>query len=144
MIATPATKFPGPSPTPSSVSGGPLADLLGLDPNVKDGMVKFSKGREGAMHGVEIGGSMGLGTWAAFTGNDELAVVGGDFIMTGEDVQPVLRALRSAGINIVTLHNHMIGETPTFYFVHFWGKGDPEELAAGLKKALDAQEAGGK
>ena len=47
----------------------------------------------------------------------------GDFIMTAAEVQPVLRALRKAGIHIVALHNHMVGEQPAFYFTHFWGKG---------------------
>jgi Domain of Unknown Function (DUF1259) len=55
----------------------------------------------------------------------------------------VLRALRQAGINIVALHNHMIGEQPAFYFTHFWGKGRAEELAKGLRTALDAQKEAG-
>jgi hypothetical protein len=67
--------------------------------------------------------------------------VDGDFIMTAGEVQPVLRALRKAGINIVALHNHMIGEQPAFYFLHFWGKGPTQELARGVKAALDAQAA---
>lgn len=75
---------------------------------------------------------MGLTTWAAFSGSDELAAVDGDFIMTAEEVQPVLRALRKANIHIVALHT-------AFYFTHFWGKGSTEELAKGLKAALDAQ-----
>ena len=95
------------------------------------------------MHGTAFGGSMGLSTWAAFTGSDDLAVVGGDFAMTAEEVQPVLHALRDAGINIVTLHNHMIGESPAYFFVHFWGKGNPVELARGLKNALETQRSTG-
>ena len=91
--------------------------------------------------GVKVGGSMGLTTWAAFSGSDELAAVDGDFIMTAREVQPVLRALRKANINLVALHNHMIAETPPFYFTHFWGKGPSAELARGLRSALDAQRA---
>jgi hypothetical protein len=83
---------------------------------------------------------MGLTTWAAFSGSDDLAAVDGDFIMTAAEVQPVLRALRKSGINIVALHNHMIGEQPAFYFTHFWGKGKATDLAAGLRMALDVQE----
>ena len=82
---------------------------------------------------------MGLNTWAAFSGSDAYAAVDGDFIMTGDEVQPVLRALRKANIHIVALHNHMIGEQPSFYFLHFWGKGSTQELAQGVKTALDAQ-----
>jgi hypothetical protein len=95
------------------------------------------------MHGVKVGGSMGLTTWAAFSGSDELAAVDGDFIMTAEEVQPALRALRKGSIHIVALHNHMIGERPTFYFTHFWGKGRAEDLAKGVKFALDAQKRSG-
>ncbi|MEI7687570.1 MAG: DUF1259 domain-containing protein, partial [Planctomycetota bacterium] len=83
-------------------------------------------------------------TWAAFTGADERAVVAGDFIMTAGEVQPVLHALRKAGLHVVALHNHMTGEEPAFYFTHFWGKGTPQELAHGLKSALDVQKASAK
>ena len=64
--------------------------------------------------------------------------------MTADEVQPVLRALRKADIHIVALHNHMVGEQPPFYFTHFWAKGSTEDLATGLKAALDAQAAVGK
>jgi hypothetical protein len=73
-----------------------------------------------------------------------LAAVDGDFTMTAGEVQPVLRALRKAGLHVVALHNHMVGETPAFYFTHFWGKGKAEELAHGIKSALDAQAKAGK
>ena len=84
---------------------------------------------------------MGLTTWAAFSGSDELAAVDGDFIMTGDEVQPVLRALRKANVHVVALHNHMTGEQPTYYFTHFWAKGSAAELARGIRSALDAQAA---
>ena len=89
---------------------------------------------------VEVGGSIGgLTTWAAFSGSDELDAVDGDFIMTADEVQPVLRALRKADIHIVALHNHMVGEKPAFYFTHFLAKGPSEKVAKGLRSALDAQ-----
>ena len=83
---------------------------------------------------MKFGGSMGLTTWAAFAGTDDAAVVDGDFAMTADEVQPVLKALRAAGINIVALHGHMIGETPAIFFTHFWGKGKAEDLANGLMR----------
>ena len=86
---------------------------------------------------------MGLTIWAAFSGSDELAAVDGDFIMTTAEVQPVLRPLRKAGIHVVALHNHMVGEQPAFFFTHFWGKGPAAELARGIKSALAAQRAVG-
>jgi hypothetical protein len=116
-----------------------LEKVLGHKADVQQGVVKVTIGREGAMHGVRVAGSMGLTTWAAFSGSDDLAAVDGDFIMTAGEVQPVLRALRKAGIHIVALHNHMVGEQPPFYFTHFWGKGPADRLAEGIRAALDAQ-----
>jgi len=88
-----------------------------------------------------FGEAIGL---AAAAGALPAAAVDGDFIMTAAEVQPVLRALRKAGIHVVALHNHMTGEQPAFYFTHFWGKGKAGELARGLRSALDAQTKAGK
>jgi hypothetical protein len=135
----PATRFAGGVPKAGKVTAEPVEKVLGHKSQTQDGVVKVTIGREGTMHKVKVGGSMGLTTWAAFSGSDELAAVDGDFIMTAEEVQPVLRALRKADIHVVALHNHMIGEQPAFYFTHFWAKGKAEDLARGLKSALDAQ-----
>jgi hypothetical protein len=62
--------------------------------------------------------------------------------MTAGEVQFVLRALRSAGIHVVALHNHMMGENPQLFFLHYWGKGPALELARGVHGALDAQTTG--
>jgi Domain of Unknown Function (DUF1259) len=135
----PATRFPGETPQAGTVSAEPIEKALGQKSETQAGVVKVTIGREGTMHGVKVAGSMGLTTWAAFSGSDKLAAVDGDFIMTASEVQPVLRALRKTGIQIVALHNHMIGEQPALYFTHFWGKGRAEDLAKGVKAALDAQ-----
>ena len=130
------------NPKPASGFGGMTPQdgkILGHKGQTKDGIVKVSIGREGVMHQIKVGEAMGLNTWAAFSGSDDLAAVDGDFIMTGPEVQPVLHALRKSGIHIVALHNHMIGEQPAFYFLHFWGKGSTQELAKGVRAALDAQ-----
>jgi len=126
------------------IEAAPIEKSLGQKAQVQDGVVKVTIGRKGEMHGVGVGGSMGLTTWAAFSGGDELAAVDGDFIMTAEEVQPVLRALRKSGIHVVALHNHMVGERPAFYFTHFWGKGRARTLAEGIRSALDAQRSAGK
>jgi hypothetical protein len=65
--------------------------------------------------------------------------VDGDFIMTGHEVQPVLQAMRRGGMHILALHNHMIGETPPVYFLHYWGSGAAPQLAQALRAALDSQ-----
>jgi hypothetical protein len=139
----PATRFAGDVPKAGAVTAEPIEKVLGQKSESQVGVVKVTIGREGMMHGTKVAGSMGLTTWAAFSGTDELAAVDGDFIMTAAEVQPVLRALRKAGVHVVALHNHMVGEQPAFFFTHFWGKGKAEELAKGLKTALDAQKAAG-
>ncbi|WP_445145441.1 DUF1259 domain-containing protein [Dyella sp. Tek66A03] len=135
----PADGFGGPTPSPGAMNADALATIVGHPAPVTDGVAKVTIGTEGQMHGQKVGASMGLTTWAAFSGSDELAAVDGDFIMRAEDVRPVLMALRHAGIHVVALHNHMIGESPNFYFTHFWGKGKATDLAQGFRAALDAQ-----
>jgi hypothetical protein len=135
----PATRFPGGVPREGKIDAAAIEKLLGHPSQTQQGVVKVTIGREGTMHGVKVGGAMGLTTWAVFSGSDELAAMAGDVIMTAEEVQPVLRALRKAGLHIVALHNHMAGEQPPYYFTHFWGKGSTKELAEGLKAALEAQ-----
>jgi Domain of Unknown Function (DUF1259) len=136
----PATRFAGEVPREGQLDAAAIAKVLGHKGETQQGVVKVTITREGTMHGVKVGGSMGLTTWAAFSGSDDLAAVDGDFIMTANEVQPVLRALRKAGIHVVALHNHMVGEQPAFFFTHFWGKGSAQELARGIKSALDAQQ----
>jgi hypothetical protein len=135
----PAPRFAGEIPKNGKIDAAALDKLLGHKGESQAGVVKYTIGREGKMHGVKIGASMGLTTWAAFSGSDDLAAVAGDFIMAAPEVQPVLRALRKGNIHIVALHNHMIGEEPAFYFTHFWGKGPAHELAASIQGALAAQ-----
>jgi hypothetical protein len=135
----PGNQFGGNLPKDGKINATVVEKMIGHQSESQSNVLKVTIGREGAMHGVKIAGSMGLTTWAAFSGSDELAAVDGDFIMTAEEVQPVLRALRKANIHIVALHNHMVGEQPAFYFTHFWGKGTVADLSSGIKSALDAQ-----
>jgi hypothetical protein len=139
----PATRFAGDVPREGKIDAEAVEKILGHKGETQKGVVKVTIGREGNMHGVKVGGPMGLTTWAAFSGSDDLAAVDGDFIMTGAEVQPVLHALRKGGIHIVALHNHMVGEQPAFYFTHFWGKGPAQELARGVKAAIDVQKDAG-
>ncbi len=139
-LPEPASSFPGEVPVPGRIDAAMIGHITGQETAVKDGgVVKVTIGREAAMHGARFGGSMGLTTWAAFMGSDELAAIDGDLAMTASEVQPVLRALRRAGIHVVALHNHMIGEEPAYFFTHFWGKGLAADLARGFRSALDAQ-----
>ena len=87
--------------------------------------------------GATINARMGLNTWAAFYGNDNDAVVAGDVAMLASEVTPVLKALRANGIDVVAIHHHMTGTNPDVYFLHYWGKGQAQTLATGVKAAVD-------
>ena len=87
--------------------------------------------------GTKINARMGLNTWAAFYGSDADAVVAGDVAMRDEEVTPVLKALRANGIEIVAIHHHMTTTEPTVYFLHYWGRGPAQKLAAGVRAAVD-------
>jgi hypothetical protein len=138
--AQPATTFGDkPPPTPSKVDAAAISSIVGQTAVDAQGVAKITIGRNGTMQGMNVGGSMGLTTWAAFSGGDVLAAMDGDFIMSAAEVQPVLHALRKGGIHVVALHNHMIGEQPNFYFTHFWGTGKAADLARAFRAALDAQ-----
>lgn len=100
---------------------------------------KVTIGRTTQMAGHEAGKAMGVNTWAVFTGSNEQASVDGDFAMLESELQGVLKALRTAGLNITAIHSHMIGETPRIIFLHYWGTGPANDLAKGIKSALDTQ-----
>ena len=87
--------------------------------------------------GAAINARMGLNTWAAFYGSDVDAVVAGDVAMRADEVTPVLKALRSNGIDVVAIHHHMTGTEPTVYFLHYWGRGPAEKLASAFRAAVD-------
>ena len=88
------------------------------------------------MQDVEVGNTMGVNTWGTFAGREDKAVVDGDFAMLEGELQGVLKALRGAGINVVAIHQHMVGESPRILFLHYWCVGKTEERAKGLKAAL--------
>jgi hypothetical protein len=83
-----------------------------------------------------INAGMGLNTWATFVGTNENAAAAGDVAMLANEVQPVLKALRGNGIDVVAIHHHMTGTQPTIHFLHYWGAGPADKLASGFKAAL--------
>ena len=141
-IRHPAAPSPprGPiDPAASTLDPAKIAKILGVSGELKDGVYKVVVGATTAMHGTTVGAAMGVNTWAAFAGSDAMAAVDGDFAMRESEVQGVLKALRAAGISVVAIHNHMIGEDPRIVFLHYQGLGPTEALARGLKTALDSQ-----
>ncbi|WP_437283608.1 DUF1259 domain-containing protein [Sorangium sp. So ce375] len=137
--AQPKDRFGPPIPAKSAIDPAKVEGAFGHKGAVKDGMVKVTIGRA-ATHaecGCEVGKAMGVNTWAAFAGTDDNAVVDGDFAVTEDELQPVLKSLRGSGIHVVAIHNHMVGEQPRILFLHYWGRGPVATLAANVKKAVD-------
>ena len=126
-------------PAKTSLDPRPLEEMLGVKGQMANGVYKVTIGRTTKMHGYDVGNAMGVNTWAAFVGSDDQAVVDGDFAMLESELQPVLKALRGAGINVVAIHQHMTMESPRVMFLHYWGVGSTRALATGLKVALDTQ-----
>jgi hypothetical protein len=127
----------GLSPAQTSLDPKIIEGILGVTGQLSNGVYKLTVGRTTTMGGHELGNAMGVNTWAAFAGSDEQAMVDGDFAVLEGELQPVLKALRGAGINIVAIHHHMTLESPRIVFLHYWGVGPTRDLAGGLKVALD-------
>ena len=125
-----------PLPQKNSISAAPLNQIFEAQGESKDGMLKFTFGRPAKMHGVNIDKDMGVNTWAAFAGSDENAVVDGDFAVTEDELQPVVRSLLKDKIKIVAIHQHMTHEEPRIMFFHYWGRGSAKELANAIKGAF--------
>jgi len=124
----------------NSLDTGQLAETLGYEGSTSRGVYKVTVPRKDigvTAHGQPVTGFMGLSTWAAWQGTPEDAVVAGDFAMTENEVEPVIATLAEHDIEVVSIHNHMVQEAPSVYFLHYWGQGPAEELAQGLRSALD-------
>lgn len=138
--AEPARAFSGkPVPSENKISALAIDQILGTKGEINNGMYKATIGRSATHHGAKVGKQMGVNTWAAFAGSDEMASVDGDFAMTEDELQGVLKALRKHGIHIVAIHNHMTHEQPRFVFLHYWGKRPAQDLARAVRSALDTQ-----
>ena len=117
-----------------------LDAILGNKGEMSKGVYKYTIGRPDVKlkeHGVTISTFGGFNTWAAFQGTADHAAVAGDFAMLEGEVAPVIKALIESGIEVVAVHNHMVHEQPKIFFLHYWGVGNAEQLARGLKAALD-------
>jgi hypothetical protein len=117
-----------------------LAKIVGHEGEQSGAVYKITIGRPDIPlkeMGATINARMGLNTWAAFYGSDADAVVAGDVAMRADEVTPVLKALRSNGIEVVAIHHHMTTSEPAVYFLHYWGRGSAQKLAAGVRAAID-------
>ena len=125
---------------PYTIDSKKLDDILGYKGEMSKGVYKYTIGRPDVAlkeHGAAVTSFLGFNTWAAFQGSPDHAAVAGDFTMLEDEVAPVIKALVENGIEVVAVHNHMVHEQPRIFFLHYWGVGDAEKLARGLKAALD-------
>jgi Domain of Unknown Function (DUF1259) len=125
---------------PYSIDSKKLDDILGYKGEMSKGVYKYTIGRPDVSlkeHAVTITTFFGFNTWAAFQGSPDHAAVAGDFTMLEDEVATVIKALIENGIEVVAVHNHMVHEQPKIFFLHYWGVGNAEQLAKGLKEALD-------
>jgi len=126
--------------TAGTLDTAKLAGIIGTAGEQNGQVYKITIGRPDLKlqeMGAGINARMGLNTWAAFFGSDANAVVAGDVAMLDSEVTPVLKALRAAGIDIVAIHHHMTGTQPVVIFLHYWGQGPAEKLAAAVRAAVD-------
>lgn len=117
-----------------------LDNIIGGKAEMSKGVYKYTIGRPDVMlteHDVAISTFLGFNTWAAFQGSPDKAAVAGDFTMLENEVAPVIKALVENGIEVVAVHNHMVHEKPKIFFLHYWGTGNAEQLAKGLRAALN-------
>jgi Domain of Unknown Function (DUF1259) len=89
-----------------------------------------------SVNGLAIRPGLALGSWAAFVGSDDNAMVMGDLVLLEEEVNPVMAKLRSYHFEITAVHNHLMGETPKVLYVHYMAHGSASQLATSLHTAL--------
>jgi uncharacterized protein DUF1259 len=138
-LATPAAAGPAPA---IELDTTQLDQIIGAKGQANGGVYQFGVPRrdqvmEGGMQIAPVG-PMGVATAINFqpTGGGKAAITG-DFVLTGDEVNPVIAALRSNGIDVTAVHSHMLDEQPRLFFLHFWANDDALKLAKGLRAALD-------
>jgi hypothetical protein len=149
-IRTALAESKTPPAAPAAASPPPAIDLdtaqidqiIGAKGQANGGVYQLGVPRRDPVteNGVQIApaGPMGVATAINFqpTGGGKAAITG-DFVLIGEEVNPVVKALRANGIEVTAIHSHMLTEQPRLIFLHFWANDDALKLARGLRAALD-------
>jgi len=136
----PATPSAGQSKEAFPIDTEQLRATLGYGGSENGGVYQVSVARAETVHadGMEVPPSMGVATAINFqpTGGHKTAITG-DFVLTANEVAPVIQALRGGGIDVTAVHSHMLTEEPRLFFLHFWANADAIALARTLRGALD-------
>ena len=140
---TPLTPPAAPPSQPAiELDTAQLDQIIGVKGTANGGVYGFAVPRRDPVTqgGMEIApaGPMGVATAINFqpTGGGKAAITG-DFVLTGNEVQGVIKALRGNGIEVTAVHSHMLDEQPRLIFMHFWANDDAIKLAKGIREALD-------
>jgi hypothetical protein len=137
--ATPLQPPAAPADAKLELDTAALNRIMGRQGKASSGVLQYVVPRTEKLTdgGMAAPATMGTGTVLNFQsiGGGKAAVTG-DFVLTAKEVDPVLRALKSANIDVTALHNHMLDDEPRLFFMHFWAQGDAQRLAAGLRGAL--------
>ncbi len=138
-LATPAAAAPAPT---VDLDTAQLDQIIGVKGQANGGVYQFAVPRRDPVteSGMPITpvGPMGVAIAIGFqpTGGGKAAITG-DFVLTNDEVNPAIKALRSNGIDVTAVHSHMLDEQPRLFFLHFWANDDALKLAKGLRAALD-------
>ena len=130
------------SPPAIDLDTAELDQIIGVKGKDNGGVYQFGVARRDPINEAGMSltppGPLGVATGIGFqpTGNGKAAITG-DFVLTSDEVNPVIMALRTHGIEVTALHSHMLDEEPRLFFMHFWANDDAIELARGLRAALD-------
>ena len=140
---TPLTVAASAAPPPAvDLDTAQLDQIIGVKGKASGGVYQFSVPRRDPVteDGMPLSpvGPMGVAIGINFQppGGGKAAITG-DFVLTSDEVNPVISALRSHGIEVTALHSHMLDEQPRLFFMHFWANDDAIQLAKGLRAALD-------
>jgi hypothetical protein len=135
----PAATTAGPAPA-VDLDTAKLDEIMGVKGTATGGVYQFGvPRRDPAMEsGMQVNGPLGGANAINFqpTGNGKAAITG-DFLVTGNEVNPLIRALRAGDIEVTAIHNHMLDEQPRMFFIHFWANDDAMKLAHNVRTALE-------
>jgi hypothetical protein len=129
----------GPAPA-VDLDTAKIDEAMGAKGTANGGVYQFGIPRRDPVteSGMQVSGALGGANAINFqpTGNGKAAITG-DFLVTGNEVNPLIRALRAADIEVTAIHSHMLDEEPRMFFIHFWANDDAVKLARGVRAALD-------
>jgi hypothetical protein len=142
LSKTPFDPAPANPPPPPAIDldTAKLDEIIGVKGAANGGVYQFGVPRRDPIMemGIKVTGPLGGVNAINFqpTGNGKAAITG-DFLVTGDEVNPLIRALRANDIEVTAIHSHMLGEQPRLFFIHFWANDDAIKLARGIRAALE-------